>query len=289
MAAQELHITQPAISKRIHDLEHRLGAPLFWRKHRAVELTAAGNRLFKGVTAALELLYDSAGSLEPAPPRGAVVFAASTMFNTYWALPRIQDFNQLFPAVELHLRTIDRERDMDREGIDLATLYGDGNWRHVQSWRLADEIVYPVCSPTYLESCGEIRSVADLPRHKLLHLLPPHRVVTSWKEWLDHFAVKDFGLDYSLTFNDPAIVLRAAILGEGIALGWEHIVADFVADGRLVRPIAERYESERSLYLVASNTKPLNLGAQLFRDWMIETASLRRMATSEPSQAIGVD
>ena len=274
-AARELHVTQPAISRRIQDLETRLGVQLFRRKHRAVELTAAGRRFYQDITSALDLVYGSAAALEPSPPRDAVVIGASSTFACYWLLPVINQFEDSHPDIEVYIRVTDRDSDLDREGIDLSVFKGYGDWGYLNCWRLADEVVVPICSPRYLESAGPIRSVEELPRHRLLHAFLPYRVVIGWKEWLTHHGVQDVELDYTLTFNDPVVGVQAALHGIGVSLGWEHIVQDMLDDGRLVRPVEEKYVSDLGMYLIESKTAPLKRGAQLLKDWMLEIAPSR--------------
>lgn len=272
-AAQELNVSQPAVSKAVAQLENHLGTRLFHRQHRAIALTPAGRRFYREVSASLDHLYGAALELGRAPAKEGLEVSFSGIFVALWLVPRLQDFKARYPNLRLHVEVNDREdKNLAREGIDLSMRLGDGLWSGLQSWRFVDEEVFPVCSPRYLASQGPIDRAAALPGHRLLQLDEPHRVRIGWKEWLHQKGVGDARLDYDLVFTDAEALMQAALRDQGVALGWRHLVDDLLREGRLVRPVRDSYRSGLALYLTAPEPNPMKWGARVFRDWMLEQA-----------------
>ena len=273
-AAQELNVSQPAVSKSIQLLEEHLDTRLFFRHHRAIELTAEGQRFYDVVVDCFDRLYRTAAALDKAPSKETINVSFSSIFVSFWLLPRLDDFKARYPSVSLHLDVNDRDdKNLLREGIDLSSRLGDGNWPGLRSWFYAEEDVIVVCSPGYLEAHGPIGSVHDLPAHRLLQLDESYRVRIGWKEWLQNHGVSATHLDYHLVFNDSEAVLQAVLRDQGLALGWRHLSARQLRSGRLVQPLAETCTSGRGLYLVAPAPTPMKWGAKVFRDWILEQSN----------------
>ncbi len=283
-AAKELNVSQPAVSKAIHLLEDHLGTKLFHRHHRAIELTAEGSRFYKVVSSSFDQLYATANALERAPLKESINVSFSSVFVSFWLLPRLDDFKQRHPGLSLHLDVNDRDdKNLLRSDIDLSSRLGDGSWSGLRSWHYAQEEVIVVCSPGYLEANGPISSVADLPQHQLLQLDESYRVRIGWKEWLKNNGVDIPAVDYHLAFNDSEAVLQAVLRDQGLALGWRHLVERQLRSGRLVQPVPNMCRSGLGLYLVASDGAPMKRGAELFRDWILEQSVAQQKRTGEPS------
>lgn len=273
-AASELHVSQPAVSKSVLLLETHLGTKLFHRHHRAIELTAEGKRFYDVVSNSFDQLYSTAVALEKAPSKEVINVSFSSIFVSFWLLPRLDDFKDRHPGVSLHLDVNDRDdKNLMREGIDLSSRLGDGKWAGLKSWFYAVEEVIVVCSPGYLDTHGPIASVHDLPNHRLLQLEESYRVRIGWKEWLHNHKVNAPSLDYHLVFNDSEAVLQAVLRDQGLALGWRHLSERQLRSGRLVQPVPEMCTSGRGLYLVAPEDTPMKPGAKMFRDWVLEQAN----------------
>jgi DNA-binding transcriptional LysR family regulator len=201
-----------------------------------------------------------------------VTLATSTATATWWLLPRIARFKQVHPEVELRCITSDLDLDIDRERIDLAISQGAGEFPRHRRWRFVDEEVFPVCSPSYLQRNGPIAGPPALARATLLHLEERYRPRLDWAGWLSRFGVKPLRSARQFSFNDYSIVLQAALEGQGVALGWRHIVAPLVADGRLVRPLAESVTTDHPIYLIAARSGHLRSAAVTLRDWLLGEA-----------------
>ncbi|MEM8500320.1 MAG: LysR substrate-binding domain-containing protein, partial [Pseudomonadota bacterium] len=155
--------------------------------------------------------------------------------------------------------------------IGLGVRYGDGRWPNYHSWRIFDEEVLAVCSPDYLD--GEaIRNAASLQRHALIHLDEPHRTRMDWQRWFTNLGIETHAMNLALNLNDYAIVLQAAIEGQGIALGWRYIVDRLLANGQLVPACRQSVRTEHSFYLVSPSNIPLTSYTETVRDWMLAEA-----------------
>ena len=269
-AAEELKVSQPAVSHSIRQLERYLGVPLFERRHRALELTEEGRKLFRDVSIGLTHIYHSAQTLRHS--RGAsnqVTISISTAFATYWLLPRMAIFRQAHPDIDLRFQTTDRDLDLSAEGIGIGIRLGTGNWPHYDAWHFVDEKVFPVCRPDYLTQCVPLQTPADLLEATLIHLEEPHRSRITWNDWFRYFGIEAETTTRGLKLNDYSIVIQAALEGQGIALGWKHIVDKLLERGDLVRPIDATYVSQNSFYVVAPKSIPLTEPTAVLRDWLV--------------------
>jgi LysR family transcriptional regulator, glycine cleavage system transcriptional activator len=275
-AAEELRISQPAISHAIRALEEQLGVSLFERRHKGVHATEAGAYLCEQVTMGLTLVEQALREVRQMSSASQVTLSSSTATATWWLLPRIARFKQAHPEVELRCITSDLDLDIERERIDLAIAQGAGEFPRNRRWRFVDEEVFPVCSPRYLERHierhGAIATPQSLTRATLLHLEERYRPRLDWTGWLARFGVKPARGGRQFGFNDYGVVLQAALEGQGVALGWRHIVAPLVADGRLVRLVAESVTTDNPIYLIAARSGHLRSAAVKLRDWLLAEA-----------------
>lgn len=267
-AARELGSTQPAVSQRVVQLEEYLGAPLFNRGHRGVTLTAEGELLFAAVRESLETIRAATSEIRTRRTRGSLNIRTDFGFATYWLLPRLAQLRELMPGVRVTITT-SQEFDPQRDRSDVAISFGDGNWDGAVT-RLFSEEVFPVCSPGYRDMGGVIHTPADLAAQTLLHLQPaqPQR----WMAWRDWFAAHGLGApleDEAMTFNSYAHVIHAALMGQGVALGWSPLVDDLLATGQLVRVFTESLRTERGYFLVCPAPRARAADVRTFRDWIL--------------------
>ena len=272
-AAEELQISQPAVSHAMRLLEAELGLALFERRHKGVSTTDAGQHLLQQVSLGLTLIDQALREVRGMTAAQPVTLAVSTATATWWLLPRIARFRQQHPAIELRCITTDTDPDLARERIDLAITLGTGEFPQLQRWLFVDEEIFPVCSPGYLRGFGPMPDVQSLTRTTLLHLEERYaRPRLDWSGWLARFGVATDRPMRLLRFNDYSVVLQAAIEGQGVAMGWRHLVAPLIAQGQLVRPIPESVTTGQPIYLVASRRGRLRPEAARLRDWLLEEA-----------------
>ncbi len=268
-AAEELTIQQPAVSAAIRQLEESLGAKLFARAHRQVSLTAAGERLFSDVTKAFEQLTHSAEAIRQVQRGDYVTLNASTAFNNYWMLPRLSALQSLHPEIDLRLQSSDREPDIDTENISLAIRRGDGNWPGCESALIATEVIYPVAAPNVMSAAVNLKGIPGLLHQRLIHLEEPIRERPHWRDWFAHFGVRTPIPEGGLRLNDYALVLQAAMAGEGFAFGWKHLADELIRQGLLAGRKEWSWRTGNGFYLVWSRNRPLADHAARVREWIL--------------------
>ncbi|WP_053138904.1 LysR substrate-binding domain-containing protein [Pseudomonas sp. MIACH] len=237
-AADELHITQAAISRQIRGLEDNLGVKLFSRRNRAVFLTQEGRELGKVVGEALRSISESAASLRVSPHSHRVVLLCQLCEAFYWLMPRLSTFHQQYPHIEIQVVTSTRPLTEFTQHFDVALQStGRASGAHPLMFTAADE-VFPVCSPAYLRTKKPL-ALAGLQACTLLHHSshPPH--LMEWDRWLQVFGQALAGDTRGATFDSYPLMLQAAVEGHGIAMGWRRTASKLIETGALVRPCAE--------------------------------------------------
>lgn len=268
-AAQELNVQQPSVSASIKQLEASLGTRLFARAHRSVTLTQSGERLYTDVAAAFDRIYQTALAVSERSAQTHVTLTASTAFAHYWMVPRLAQFHAENPDIDLRLQTSEREPDIDAEGISLAIRRGTGTWPGCESHLIAPEVISPIASPRVMASAVNLATVANLLNQSLIHLEEPIRDRPGWADFFAHWKVPYTEPKTGLRLNDYALVLQAAIAGEGFAFGWHHVTDHLIAQGLLVARREWVWETGAGFYLVWSASTPLSPQASKVRDWLV--------------------
>lgn len=269
-AAEEMNVGQPAVSHGVRQLESTLGLRLFRRHYRGVELTEAGQQLAGRVRSGL--LEIRAGIQEVLAIKDAnerVTLMVSTSLASYWLMPRIARFKQANPGIELRCITQDHDRDIMAGDFDLCIPLGRGQWPGYQSWTFAEEELLAVCSPDYLSKVGSMRGPEDLVSKDFIFLEERYRSRFDWKAWFKHFAIESGRLRDAATSNDYSFVLQAAIEGQGIALGWRHIVEPLLEQKVLVQAVPQSVHTEHPFYIIAPESVDLSPKAIALRDWLV--------------------
>jgi DNA-binding transcriptional LysR family regulator len=270
-AAEDLRISQPAVSHAMRLLEADLGLALFERQHKGVQTTEAGKYLLEQVGMGLSLIDQALREVRSMQAH-QVTLAVSTATATWWLLPRIARFKQLHPDIELRVITTDTDLDMARERIDLAITLGADDFLNYQKWHFVDEEIFPVCSPKFLQT-NPLPDLKALSQSPLLVLEERYKARMDWKEWLARFAISLPRQPKLFRFNDYSIVLQAAIEGQGVAQGWRHIVQPLIAQGLLVRPLQQSVTTEQPLYITAPQGKLLRPDVAYLKDWLVAEAA----------------
>lgn len=280
-AAQELSVTQAAVSRQIQLLEDHLGTQLFQRQPRALKLTLPGHRLHKAVTMSLEHIANTVVDLRRIGPKADVTVATSVTFASYWLMAHIAKFRAANPEIELKVVASAPVSDLAAAGIDLAIRYGSGKWPGVQAIHLMDNEVFPVCSPEYLAGRKPLKKPRDLLEESLLHLIEYDRNWVTWEAWLQNFGVPWKPAKRGLEFDNYLVLVQGALDGQGIALGGGRLAEDFIARGTLVRPINATLSSNRGFYLLVPTDVPLSQPAKHFRDWIVSEAKGTKKTASK--------
>jgi LysR family glycine cleavage system transcriptional activator len=261
-AAEELHVTQSAVSRQVQALEARLGVSLFERNGRALALSREGRRLATAATEALERLGEAVAELTS--PASVVTLSMLPSVAACWMAPRMRDFAAAHPSIDLRLSASRHLVDFQAEGIDAAIRYGPGGWTNVVAEQLAKERIFPVCSPGYAARL-HLRSPEDLRRATLLH----NDVPDGWREWFAAAGCPEVFTDKNVYLDEDAALLRAAAEGEGMALGRSILVAGDLAQGRLVAPFDVSISATYSYWFVAPRDATRRRELELVREWLI--------------------
>ena len=271
LAAQDLCLTQSAISRQIRTLEERVGVTLFVRGHRAIRFTPEGERLFRIADSSVQHLQDVLGSLMAPRERLPVTLTASIGTTTLWLLPRLNGLQQQHPDIDLRVAASNRPLDLRAEGVDLAIRYCRKAAAPPGARRLFGEKVVAVASPSL--KVGALASRKGVAAHVLLEYDEPTR---PWLMWAEHLAAmgspspKPKGF---LHFNQYDSVVQAAVAGQGIALGRWALVAPMLEDGRLValEKVPATAAGEHAYWLIQAATEP-RPDVQTVIDWVLEAS-----------------
>ncbi|MBC7702768.1 MAG: LysR family transcriptional regulator [Rhodoferax sp.] len=268
-AATELGTTQPAISQQIQRLERQLSARLFERVYRGIELTALGGLLLDHVQEALEAVRAGVEAVNTRPTREVLAVATDFAFAAYWLIPRLARFYQLNPQIDVSLITSNRPLVVLGGDVDLGVAFGDGQVRGAEAQLLFPEEVFPVCSPQLLTDHRSGASSADLPGMPLLHLKA--MAGQHWFEWpgvFQAFGLKPPPAPALPGFDNYTQVLSAALAGQGVAIGWNHLVDDLLQQGLLCRVVEGMAASAYGYHLMVPQRKRRMRLVRRFVDWM---------------------
>jgi LysR family transcriptional regulator, glycine cleavage system transcriptional activator len=280
-AADELFITQSAVSRQIKALEDRLGVTLFLRQPKRLRLTQQGERLYRAVSSALRQVNEAMEGLSRRAGPSVVTVTSTLGFCALWLVPRLSSFQKSFPEAEVRIAANDRILNLDRERIDVSIRYCPAQAAPKDAIWLFNEELLPVCSPVLLDSLvRQLRDPADLRHHVLLHLDDPDNPSPwlSWSHWLETAGVPGLKPAGSLAFNYYDQVVRAALAGQGVALGRSPLVQDLVQDRSLVVPLVARATTDREYWVVQASSARGRPEVERFVQWM------RAEAQAQPSQ-----
>ncbi len=271
-AADELKVSQAAVSRQVNVLEQHFGVSLFDRLHRTIKLTRQGEALDKAVSVGLEHIASAADALRREQENSDITVSSSVTFASYWLMSRIAKFRAQFPDVDIRLVASAKVANLGATGIDLAVRYGRGQWPGVEASFMFGNEIMPVCAPGYLEAHGPLNNAQDLARARLLHLAQFDRNWVTWETWLQAFGVDQPPEPHGLFFDNYMLLLHAAVRGEGVALCGGRLADDLIGRGELIRPIDEWLPSEFSFYLLHPANQPLRPGAQRLKTWLLDEA-----------------
>lgn len=276
LAAEELFVTQSALSRQIKALEDALGAALFERRHRALALTSIGSAFHRDVTDGLESLAAAAERVRGGTRAPGLTLSTTVSFASLWVIPRLATFRAKHPEVEVYVSADDRLVDLARGDVDVAVRYLPDAAAPQHAVRLFGERMTPVASPAVAHGRSPLRSPADLTQHVLLHLDDPDGRTPwlDWRSWLASNGQPGLKAAGSLRFRIYDQVVQAAVGGQGVALGRLPMIAEHLRDGRLVAPFARKYDSARGYFAVAAPRVAERDDVVAFLQWLADEAAL---------------
>lgn len=268
-AAGELHVTQAAVSQQVRQLEEYLGSPLFERQPRGIALTERGRRYFLRVSASLE---EISRATESASLRHEQTLVVTTMgsFASGWLLPRLPRFHQRHPRIVVRLEMTGTLVDLHLSDVDAAIRYGQGRWPGLRTELLLRDSVFPVCTPELAASLDPDDVLGSIARVPLLYDFEDNE---DWSMWLAAAGHPGERPRLDASFADSAVLVRAALQGQGLALARSELTRDELESGRLVRPFDAEVPCVYSYYLVYPEAIRTDPTFQRFREWLLEEAA----------------
>jgi DNA-binding transcriptional LysR family regulator len=286
-AAEELFLTQSALSRQMQTLEEQLGMPLFERRHRQLLLTEAGQMLQATARSVLDELTQAVAVIRRDQAAQPLTLTTNQPFASLWLIPRLSRFRERHPGIDVYISADNRIIDLERERIDLAVRYCTETMVPPGSPRLFGERLVPVCSPGLAaDRSRPLKQPQDLARHVLLHIDDERGRFTwlNWSAWLAAIGIQQLTPAGSLRFNHFDQVIQAAVDGQGVALGRVPLIDRLLRQGKLVAPFPSRYTTTRAYYIVRAEHAAARPETQAFVDWLQQEAR-EEAANTEPAPA----
>ena len=273
LAAQELFLTQSAVSRQIQSLEADLGVVLFERRHRALVLTEAGTVLQRAVVDSLERLRDATARVRQATQGRQVAITTTAGFASLWLIPRLAQFTASHPQVDVRVSATSEVLDLERSGIDVAVRFLPSSVGVGQP--LFEEWVLPVCAPRLVnQGPHPLKKPADLVHHTLLAVEMPRDtdLTVDWAPWFTVMGLSELRMKNTMRFTQYTDAVSAAVAGHGVAIGRLPLLNGLLRDGQLVAPFKGAAASRRGYFVATSARAAANPDAQDLVRWLFAEA-----------------
>ncbi len=288
-AADELNLTQAAVSRNVRVLEENLGVTLIDRGGRRMTLTAAGHDFYAGVAVLLAQLHDEARRVRASHAKAPLEVAVSNAMASLWLFPRMPRFRKSHPDARIRLICCETDAEVLGPEIEVAITYGKGYWAEYDAELLFDEDAFPVCSPAYLEEYGPIDGPEDLRRHTLIKCEFSQPDWPDWQKWLRRQGVRDAVGQQWIRFNDYRLSVEAARDGLGIVLGGTQFLWRDLTRRTLVKPFESSIPTGWGYYLLQRRNTPTGRELATFRAWLQSVVAEVPSANAAPRTHTGSD
>ncbi|PPJ47086.1 LysR family transcriptional regulator [Rhizobium sp. KAs_5_22] len=273
-AARARGLSQPAVSYQIRQLEQSFGVPLLRRLHRGVALTDEGRRVFDIAARTVAEMDELERVMRAASQRPVIRLCTDYAFSSLWLIPRMHAFRQAHPELDLQIVATQRLAPDWEVDSDIAVAFGSRGEFGQDGILLMPERVLPVCTPAFLERHGPFEDPGALAGVPLIHL--DAAVPSPWFEWTSYLAQagasrKADAMLGDMSFNTYAMVIQAALAGQGLALGWLGLVDQIIDSGMLCRAGAVLERKERGYWLLVSKAR--RAGVEQLADWLVAEAN----------------
>jgi LysR family glycine cleavage system transcriptional activator len=268
-AAEELCVTQGAVSHQVKALEAELGIKLFNRERQRLIITEAGRDYLAVLRDAFDRIAVGTERLVQRQTSGVLTVSTSPDFAAKWLVNRLGRFAEAHPGIDLRISATLHHIDFAREDVDLAVRHGDGSWAGLDVARLSTEQLFAVCSPKLLRGRQRISKPADVLKFPLLHLDDRK----DWARWLEAAGVANAELAHGPVLNRASMIIDAAVDGQGIALARTTLAAWDLINGRLVRPLAETLRLSKTYWIVCPKATSALPKIKTFREWLLAEAA----------------
>lgn len=280
-AADELYVTQAAVSRQIRQLEERLRVNLFVRSHRRVDLTEQGRKLYQTVHQSLLDIATTSREIQSDPGLNYLNLYATSSFSRLWLVPRLNQLRRAHPEIHLHLISVEENPAMADKFDAGITLGLEDNAGYLSDFLFSEE-VFPVCTPAFLKANPTASSIAGLMQQPLLELDAKFWnakwwSAVDWSFWLAQQGLGSEAVTAEMSFSHFPMLLDAVLEDVGVGLGWRHLVQDMLDDGRLVQPVQQSFRAPgREHYFVCRKDLADKPGMKLLRRWLREQTAIFR-------------
>lgn len=263
-AAEDLFVTQAAVSHQIKLLEDFLGISLFHRRNRLLELTELGSQYFYEVQPLLAQIALATDKVRQQSSRQILTISVPQTFGMHWLVPRLADFQEKYPDIEVRIKGVDQDEGSLGKEIDVAIYYGTGDWADLKSIRLTESRIVILASPEYLAR-NRIQSAQDLVDKNLLHSSTHNK----WKKMVEHLNMKDqIDAETGSIFSHTFMVLQAAMHQQGVAIANQILAQHEIDKGTLIEPFPTTLFDEKSFYVVCPLPSDQSTKVQYFVEWI---------------------
>jgi DNA-binding transcriptional LysR family regulator len=271
-AAEDLHVTQSALSHHVRHLEQSLGASLVTRLHRRIELTGTGQGLLDGCASHFDGLASAVRQVRHGSEAGALTVSVAPYFSAKWLTPRLGRLWSRHPKLDLQLRHAYQPADFLHDNVDAGISWGHGRWSDVESILILPGTLTAVCSSDFRSRMSPKPRPKDLLRHRLFYEFDE----THWRAW---FTAAGTAGDFSAVKIDDSHALRRAVLeGHGVGLFFQGLIAEDLRTGQLVQPFKVAVDPGAGYYFVRPKNKPLSPKLNEFMRWIVDEATNEPLA-----------
>lgn len=279
-AAESLCVSQAAISRQIRELEAYMGVELFKRVGRAVELTEAGSIFYDAAYLSFVNIAQAAERTQGfGISKRSLTVCCSPAFSDFWLAEALPSFMEQHPDIQIQVVSTEQFLQLEPGVYPDVFINKSADPREgYRSVPLFHDLIYPVCTPEYLEKHPELTSLDQLKDQPLLNLTPYGRSQVAehldWGVWFSFFNMDITdpfeGVQYAFTANTYNLLIKLVLRHQGLSLGWHHLVSPLIEEGRLVRPIKEELQmKEKQHYLTFLESKSGDEALLAFKNWML--------------------
>ncbi|MEG0031462.1 LysR substrate-binding domain-containing protein [Acinetobacter sp.] len=270
-AADELTVTQGAISRQIRQLEEYLGKELFIRSNRNISLTPTGLQYYQTIYSSLLNVAQATAEIKKWQGEHQITVATTNAMAALWLLPKVASFQQNNEGVDLRILTTENILDLHKMDFDLALFYCRTPPERMNVTTLFPEEVFPVCSPSYLTQFNADSIPEDIFGKALLYLDDSQKDWITWAEWFEAVNYPVVKPKNRVNINNYPMLLQAAINGQGVALAWGSLIDDYLQSGTLVRPVETVLRTQANFCMLEpSDRGMIPSSVKHFRNWLLD-------------------
>ena len=269
-AAEELHVTQAAVSQQVKALEGELGVKLFNRERQRLKITGAGRDYLIVIREALDHISAGTERLTQRQESGVLTVSTSPDFAAKWLVHRLGRFATAHPGIDLRVSATMPSVDFAREDVDVAVRHGEGHWPGLEATRLCAEQIFAICSPKLLTGRHRVRRPSDVLKWPLLRLEDQSK---AWQRWFALAGVEPPARLPGPVLDRASMLIDAAIDGQGIALARTTLAAWDLINRRIVRPFDLAWRPAGTYWIVYPKASASSAKIARFRDWLLAEAA----------------